>query len=390
MTRNVETMTPRERVLAALNHQTPDRIPIDLGGNQTGIHKFAYQSLIDRLGLDQEIEIMDAVQQLARPSEAVLQRLRVDTRYVHAGAAADFRGDIITAERDGRTWHDLVDEFGVRWSMPDDEPLYMDITHHPLADATIGDLADYPFPKGDDAGRFEGLRERALAIRNDTPYAVVSGISGVVYEICWYMRGLERWFMDMIEQPEFCEALLDQTLRFWLDWFDAFLKEVGDVVDVIMIGDDLAGQGGPLFQPDFYRTIVKPRQKRLVQSIRPRTTAKIWYHTCGACRTYIPDLLDNGIDILNPVQISAADMAPAELKAEFGERLVFWGGAIDAQHVLPNADPATVREHVRRNIEAFKPGGGYVFNNVHNIQAGVPADNILAMYDAAHEFGRYE
>ncbi len=390
MTTHTETMTPRERVLAALNHREPDRVPIDLGGNQTGIHKFAYQTLIDFLGLDEEIQIMDAVQQLARPSEAVLQRLRVDTRYVHAGAAVDFEGDIVTAERDGRKWYDLVDEFGVRWSMPDEDPLYMDITHHPLADATIGDVIDYPFPKGDDPGRFERLREQALKIRNETPYAVVSGISGVVYEICWYMRGLERWFMDMIEQPEFCEALLDQTLQFWLDWFDVFLKEVGDVVDVIMIGDDLAGQGGPLFQPDFYRKVVKPRQRRLVQFIRPRTTAKIWYHTCGACRTYIPDLLDNGIDILNPVQISAANMAPAELDAEFGDRLVFWGGAIDAQHILPNADPATVREHVRRNIEAFKPGGGYVFNNVHNIQAGVPAENILAMYDAAHEFGFYD
>jgi len=383
-------MTPRERVLAALSHQEPDRVPIDLGGNQTGIHKFAYQAFIDHLGLDEEIQIMDAVQQLARPSEAVLQRLRVDTRYVHAGAAADFKGDIVTAERDGRTWHDLTDEFGVRWSMPDDEPLYMDITQHPLADATIDDLSDYPFPKGDDPGRFEGLRERALKLRNETPYAVVSGISGVVYEICWYMRGLERWFMDMIEQPEFCEALLDQTLRFWLDWFEVFVREVGDVVDVIMIGDDLAGQGGPLFQPEFYRKVVKPRQKRLVQFIRPHTTAKLWYHTCGACRTYIPDLLDNGIDILNPVQISAADMVPTELKADFGDQLVFWGGAIDAQHVLPNADPATVREHVRRNIEAFKPGGGYVFNNVHNIQAGVPPANILAMYDAANEFGFYE
>lgn len=383
-------MTSRERVLAALSHQQPDRVPIDLGGNQTGIHKFAYQALVEHLGLDESIDIMDAVQQLARPSEAVLERLRVDTRYVHAGAAADFKGQIVIAERDGRTWHDLTDEFGVRWSMPDDKPLYMDITLHPLADATIDDLADYPFPSGGDAGRFAGLRDRANAIRNETPYAVVSGISGVVYEICWYMRGLERWFMDMIEQPEFCEALLDRTLGFWLDWFDAFLEEVGDVMDVIMIGDDLAGQGGPLFQPDFYRKVVKPRQKRLVQSIKPRTSAKIWYHTCGACRTYIPDLLDNGIDILNPVQISAADMEPTELKASYGDRLAFWGGAIDAQHVLPTANPDTVREHVKRNIEAFKPGGGFVFNNVHNIQAGVPPENVLAMYDAAYEYGFYD
>lgn len=384
-----ETMTSRQRMLKSLNHQEPDRVPIDLGGNQTGIHKFAYQALLEHLGMEDELEIMDAVQQLARSSEAVLERLHVDTRYVAAGAASGFQGDIVIHQRDGRTWHDLVDEFGIRWSMPDDQPLYMDITHHPLRHAAIDDVGNYPFPKGDDPGRFEGLRERALAIRNETPYAVVSGISGVVYEICWYMRGLEQWFMDMVTQPEFCEALLDQTLKFWMDWFRLFLDEVADVVDVIMIGDDLTGQQGPLFRPDFYRGVVKPRHKRLVQYIRSRTEAKIWYHTCGSCAGYIPDLLDNGIHALNPVQISAAAMEPADLKARFGDRLVFWGGSIDAQHVLPYASPETVREHVRRHLEIWKPGGGYVFNSVHNIQAGVPAENILALYDAAYDYGFY-
>jgi uroporphyrinogen decarboxylase len=383
-------MTSRERVLRALDHETPDRVPIDLGGNQTGIHKFPYAALLEHLGIGDEPRIMDAVQQLARPCEAVLERFHVDTRYIAAGAAADFKGAIVPARRDGRLWHDLVDEFGVRWSMPDDEPYYMDITHHPLAGATLDDLRGYPFPKGDDPGRFAGLRERALAIRNDTPYAVVSGISGVVYEICWYLRGLERWFNDMLEQPRFCEALLDRTLRFWLDWFRAFLDEVGDVVDVIMIGDDLAGQMGPLFHPDFYRRIVKPRHKQLVQYIRSRTRAKIWYHTCGSCVAYISDLIDNGIHILNPVQIGARGMEPAVLKERFGKELVFWGGAIDVQHVLPSASPETVREHVRRNIETWKPGGGYVFNNVHNIQPGVPPENIVALFDAAYEYGFYD
>ena len=220
----------RERVLAALNHQELDRVPLDLGGNQTGIHKFAYQALTRHLGLQEELQIMDAVQQLAQPSEAVLQRLRVDTRYIHAGAASDFKGEIVTAQREGKTWHDLVDEFGIRWSMPDDTPMHMDITLHPLATATRADLDAYPWPQGGDPGRFQGLRKRALHIRNETPYAVVSGISGVVYEICWYMRGLEQWFMDTLDQPAFCEALLDRTLAFWLDWFEAFLREVGDVV----------------------------------------------------------------------------------------------------------------------------------------------------------------
>jgi len=385
-----ETMTSRERLLRALDHQTPDRVPIDLGGNQTGIHKFAYQVLLAYLGIEDELFIMDSVQQLARPCEEVLERFHVDTRYVAARPASNWKGGIVTRERGGRTWHDLTDEFGVTWSMPDDQPYYMDISHHPLADACIDDVAHYPFPKGDDAGRFEGLRERALAIRNETPYAVVSGISGVVYETCWYMRGLVQWFMDMLYQPAFCEALLDRTLKYWMDWFRVFLDEVGDVVDVVMIGDDLAGQRGPLFRPAFYRSIVKPRQKKLVQYIRSRTDARIWYHTCGSCAEYIPDLIDNGIDVLNPVQISAADMEPAELKSRFGERLAFWGGSIDAQHVLPAASPETVRQHVRRNLEVWKPGGGYVFNNVHNIQAGVPPENIVALFDAAYDYGFYE
>ncbi|MFO7902623.1 MAG: uroporphyrinogen decarboxylase family protein [Pirellulaceae bacterium] len=384
-----ETMTSRERLLKALNHEEPDRVPIDLGGNQTGIHKFAYKALIEHLGIEDEVRIMDPVQQLAQPCEAVLQRLRVDTRYIAAGAAGDWTGGIVQKERDGRLWHDLVDEFGVRWSMPDDQPYFMDITLHPLADATIEDIKDYPFPKGDDAGRFEGLRERALQIKNETPYAVVSGISGVVYETCWYLRGLETWFMDLMTNPAFCEALIEQILKFWMDWFRVFLDEVGDVVDVIMIGDDLAGQNGPLFNPDAYLRIVKPRHKQLVQYIKSRTNAKIWYHTCGGCTTYIPELIDNGIDVLNPVQISAEDMEPASLKARFGDRLSFWGGAIDSQHVLPYASVEQVRADVRRNLEAFKPGGGYVFNNVHNIQAGVPPENILTLYDAAYEFGFY-
>jgi uroporphyrinogen decarboxylase len=385
-----ETMSSRDRLLRALDHQAPDRVPIDLGGNQTGIHKFAYQELLKHLGIEDQVVVMDAVQQLARPCEAVLERFHVDTRYIAAKAPAGFDGAIRQNRRGERLWHDLRDEFGVVWSMPDDHPFYMDISHHPLADATVKDLAGYPFPKGDDPSRFDRLRQEALRLRQQTPYAVISGISGVVYETCWYLRGLERWLMDLVSEPEFCEALLDRVLRFWLDWFRLFLDEVGDLVDVIMIGDDLAGQTGPLFRPAVYRAIVKPRQKRLAQYIRSRSKAKIWYHTCGSCIQYIPDLLDNGIDCLNPVQFSAKDMDPATLKARFGDRMVFWGGSIDAQHVLPTASAETVREHVRRNIEVWKPGGGYVFNNVHNIQAGVPPENVAALFDAAYEFGFYE
>ena len=384
-----ETMISRERVLRALNHQTGDRVPLDLGGFQTGIHKKAYAELLSYLGIEEEIVTLDPVQQLAKPSEQILKLFKVDTRYICAHGPEGFKGGIEQSNRDGRLWHDLKDEFGVVWSMPDDQQLYMDISHHPLADATIDDIAGYPFPDSSDATRFTGVREQALQIRNETPYAISTGIGGVVYEYCWYMRGLEQWFMDMVDNPDFCEALLDEILKFWMDYYSGFMAEVGDIVDVVMIGDDIAGQDGPLFSPGFYRDIVKPRQKRLVQHIKSLTSAKIWYHTCGSCVQYIPDLIDNGIDILNPVQISADGMDPKQLKERFGDKLVFWGGGIDAQHVLPFASPEEVKEHVRRNIEIFKTGGGYVFNNVHNIQAGVPAENIVALFDAAYEYGFY-
>lgn len=384
-----ETMTSRQRVLRALNHEIPDRVPLDLGGNQTGIHKSAYRNLLKYLHLPEEITLMDAVQQLAKPSEQVLERFHIDTRYIAAGAASSWKGGIVRTVREGRAWHDLTDEFGIRWSMPDDHPLYMDITLHPLATATLADIQDYPWPKGDDPSRFAGLRERALQLRQQTPYAVVSGISGVVYEIGWYLRGLEQWLCDLMSQPEFCEAVLDQTLKFWMDWFRLFLDEVGDLVDVIMIGDDLAGQNGPLFAPALYRRLVKPRHQQLAQYIRSRTSAKIWYHTCGSCLDLIPDLMDNGIDILNPVQLSARKMNPALLKQQFGRALSFWGGGCDSQQVLSRETPEKVAEHVRQNVRTFMPGGGYIFNNVHNIQGEVPPENIVAMYEAAYEAGFY-
>ena len=384
-----EKMTSRERVLAALNFQIPDRVPLDLGGFQTGIHKKAYLELLRYMEREEEIIILDPVQQLVKPSEKILELLKIDIRYVTAKGPESFDGTIRQNFRSGELWHDLKDEFGVVWSMPDKQQLYMDISHHPLANATLEELEAYPFPDGTDPSRFEGVREKVLEIQENTPYAVSTGIGGVIYEIGWYMRGLERWYTDMLENPAFCEALLDRILQFWLDYFSGFMKEIGDIIDVVMIGDDLTGQSGPLFPPEFYRAVVKPRQKRLVQHIRSLTNSKIWYHTCGSAVEYIPDLIDNGIQILNPVQITAHNMEPEFLKKTFGDKLVFWGGGIDSQHILPFADPEEIRSNVKSNVEAFKPGGGYIFNNVHNIQADVPPANILAMYEAAYEHGVY-
>ncbi|MCX6328050.1 MAG: hypothetical protein NTZ85_00860 [Bacteroidia bacterium] len=313
----------------------------------------------------------------------------MDVRYIIAHGPDSFRGGIEKNERNGRVWHDLKDEFGVVWSMPDDQQLFMDISYHPLANASNEDIANYSFPDGTDKSRFKGTREAALKLRNETDYSISTGIGGVTYEYCWYLRGLEQWFCDMLVNPKFCEALIEQTLKFWYNYYTGFMEAVGDIVDIVMVGDDLAGQGGPLFSPDFYRSVIKPRHKKLIQHIRSLTKAKIWYHTCGSCVEYIPDLIDIGVDIINPVQTSARNMDPVHLKRQFGNHIVFWGGGIDSQHVLPFATPDQVKKEVHQSLEIFKPGGGYVFNNIHNIQSGVPAENIIAMYEAAYEFGFY-
>ena len=184
-----ETLTSRDRLQRALNHEGPDRVPLDLGGFQTGIHKRAYAALLQHLGIEDEIRILDPVQQLAVPCEQVLQRFHIDTRYIGAHAPESFTGAIEQNVRNGQVWHDLKDEFGVVWSMPDEQQLFMDISHHPLADATIADLEDYPFPVGNDPTRFTGVRKQAQALRRDTSYGICTTISGVVYEVCWYMRG---------------------------------------------------------------------------------------------------------------------------------------------------------------------------------------------------------
>jgi uroporphyrinogen decarboxylase len=314
----------------------------------------------------------------------------VDIRYVTAHGPDGFSGETEVNIREGRRWHDLKDEFGVVWSMPDDQMLYMDISHSPLANASLKEVENHPFPDGGDPTRFTGVREKALALRNATPYALSSGICGVVYEPCWYMRGMERLFTDMMEDRAICEALIDRTTQYWVDWLTAYLGEVGDLLDVVMIGDDLTGQSGPLFSPQFYRELVRPRQQMVIDTIRKHSGAKIWYHTCGDCSEYISDFIEMGIDILNPVQISTAGMNPARLKAKYGKDIVFWGGGIDSQRVLPFASPEQIREEVRKNLEVFKPGGGYVFNNVHNIQPEIPPQNVVALYESAYEFGFYD
>jgi len=378
-------MNSRERVRAAINHQEPDRVPLDLGGNQTGIHRIAYRNLLDFLGLREEVRIMDAVQQLAEPSEKILQRLEIDTRYVRPGAFAE-RGPDFTEYNGFRCFRDA---FGVPWGSPvrEQSPLYLEIVENPLRNLKFEDLKHYPWPDGREKAPFRGLREYAAKLSAAGEYALVTGISGVVYEYCWYLRGMDQLFMDMLTEPRILEYLLDRTLEYWKNFETLFMKEVGEYVDVVCVGDDLGMQSSTLFAPAIYREFVKPRQKQLISHIKKLTRAKVWYHSCGSIYSLIPDLLDNGVDILNPVQYRAAEMDPERLKASFGKKLCFWGGGVDTQNILPHGTPSDVGREVEKQMAVFKPGGGYVFNPVHNIQPDVPPENIVAAFQTARACG---
>ncbi|MEJ2647383.1 MAG: uroporphyrinogen decarboxylase family protein [Sedimentisphaerales bacterium] len=369
-------MNSRQRVLNALNHKVPDRVPIDFGGFQSGIHKKAYLTLINYLGIEDELNFLDPIQQLARPCEQLLERFRADIRYISAK-------QFFAQDRHNK----LNDEFGVPWTMQNEYQNYMHVSYHPLAEASTKDIEAYSFPKSHDKSYFDGIREKALKISDHASYALCTDTGGSIFEPCCNLRGTEKWFIDTKEEPDFCEALLDKVLEYWLEFYSGFLKETGDIIDIVMIGDDLAGQNGPLFSLEFYRNALKPRQRKLVSHIKSFTNARICYHTCGSCYEFIPDLIDIGIDILNPIQTGLKNMEPQKIKDEFGTKIALWGAAIDAQQLLLFSGPAQIKPHVRKNIEIFKSGGGYIFSNTHNIQFDVPPENIVALFDAAYEFG---
>ena len=203
------------------------------------------------------------------------------------------------------------------------------------------------------------------------------------------VRGMENGLMDLLAEPEFATAFFERLTDTICTAQNHFLSEVGDLIDVHFAADDLAGQSGPLVDPALWRRLVKPYQARILATIRAHTRAPIFYHTCGAATEFLDDLIEIGVDILNPVQVSAAGMDTAPLKKRFGKRLSFWGGGCDTQTVLARGTPADVRKEVRRRIRDLAPGGGFVFNPVHNIQPLVPPANVAALFEAALEFGQY-
>jgi len=271
--------------------------------------------------------------------------------------------------------------------MPVDGGLYYDSFGEPLGGEVDAATIDaFAWPDASDPGRYVGMVEAARQIALVEGRAVfVGSICGGLSEGLFKMRGFEDGYMDLAAEPERARQVMEKILEIKLAYWDRALHELGDLVDVVGEADDLGGQDRTLFSPATYRSIVKPLQRELFSFIRARTSARIFLHSCGAVRDLIPDLIEIGVDILNPVQVSAAGMDGAELKREFGRDLVFWGGGVDTQRVLGGGTPAEVRAEVLRRVDDLRAGGGFVFAAVHNIQPNVPAENILAMWAALKE-----
>jgi uroporphyrinogen decarboxylase len=378
-------MTPRERVRATLDHQEPDRVPIDLGqAVGDGITLAAYRNLLRHLGMSEKaIQVKDRRAQTAKVDEEVLRRFRVDFRGLGLGTPENWK-DLWLDD------HTYQDEWGVVRTMPSGS-YYYDLIRSPFAEeATLSAIDRFHWPDPSDPGRCRGLREKARHLHGETGYAVVVDLNCAFFLRCCELRGWENFYMDLVANVEFAEALMDRFLSIRLAIAERALQEVGENVDIVMVtSDDLGGTDRTLISPALYRSLVKPRQKRTFDFFKARTDAKLYYHTDGAVYPLIPDFIEMGTDALNPIQVSAAGMGDTQkLKREFGERLTFWG-AIDTHRVLPYGTPEQVREEVRRRILDLAPGGGYVVCPVHNIQPEVPPENVVAMYDAAYELGSY-
>jgi uroporphyrinogen decarboxylase len=381
-------MKSRERVLATLGHREPDHVPLDMGGSDvTGIHRDAYSSLARFLAIGGDAPLYHTVQQLALPSEEMLRQLKVDVRPLIAHPSDDW---ILKIEDTGEH-QTFIDEWGVQWAMPKRGGLYYDMVGHPLSEVSDeGELADWRWPDGASKARFSGLRDQAERLVAGGIAVTLAPAYGGILESAAWLRGYEDFYLDLVRAPGLAEMILDATLQFHLDFWGAALEEVGDLLDVAVEYDDLGWQSGLLISREMYQRYVKPRHKELFDFIKANSRAAVFLHSCGAVRELIPDFIESGVDILNPVQVSAAGMTDTRhLKEEYGDELVFWGGGVDTQKTLPRGTPAEVKDEVKRRIDDLAPDGGFVFAAVHNIQADVPPENIMAMWEAWSEYGSY-
>ena len=394
----------RDRILKVLAHKEANRVPVDLGGMlSTGIMGIAYNQLKNYLGIKKgETRIWDLGQQLALVEPEILKYINADVVPLFLNlpkkwkpwklpdgspceVPVDFNPEKLT---DGSLI--LRDKKGHITSKMPPGGYYFNRVYHPLANATsISDLEKYQFYSPIEEERLKILQNKAKNLYETTDYAVMLNNAGGLYESAQGLRGWGNFMMDLAGDQKLAGYLLDKLLEANIKHLEQVLPKLKNYVQIIQVGDDLGMQDGPQLSPELYRKLVKPRHKKLYRYIKEHSNAYLFLHTCGSVYEFIPDFVEMGVDILNPVQISAKDMDSKRLKKEFGKDIVFWGGGCDTQKVLPFGTPEEVRKEVKRRIEDFAPGGGFVFNQVHNIQAGVPPENIEAMYEAVKEFGKY-
>ena len=410
-------MTPRERIRRALAHEATDRLPIDLGGHRSsGISAIAYARLKKALGITSgAIYVYDMIQQLAIVEPLVAEALGTDV--IELGRAFLRRDEewrtwvlpdgtpckipvYIRVEKENDAWRLLAAD-GTVLGEQKKGCLYFEQTHFPYADREMEeqDFSDLgqafshmmwsavPAPGTHlplSGAGLEELAAGAKALRNSTDRAILGIFGGNLFEVPQFFYRIDNYLSYLALYPEACRRLSEALCAYYLARLEKWLAAVGEHIDIVLFGDDLGGQNGPLISPQMYRDLFKPFHARMWRFVRERAPhLRIQLHSCGGIEPFIEDLIAAGLDMTNPVQITCAGMDPAGLKAKYGKRLTFWGGGCDTRHVLSQATPEEVRANVRALAETFAPGGGFVFQQVHNIMADVPPENIIAMFDEA-------
>jgi uroporphyrinogen decarboxylase len=373
-------MNSKERVLMALNHEAPDRVPMDLGGRQTTLMIPAYERLKAYLGYtDIPTKIMSHIWQTVYVDEKILRHFSIDCRHIRPKNKAFSPKNPFTEE------DVFIDSWGVGRKISGG---YANLCKHPLQHAAnLDDIEKHPWPVPDEEFDYTGLREHAQALYNQGEYALVGcmGSPGNTYEQAWYIRGLSEFFLDMGMRKDMAHAILRKVVDHRKRNAELYLKEVGEFLDVIQVADDLGSQATSLMSPNMYREIIKPYQAELIAHIKKFTKAKVYHHSCGSIVNLLDDMIEIGIEILNPVQCTAVGMESDQLKKRFGDKLTFWG-AIDTFKVLPKGRVDDVRAEVKKRITDLGSNGGYVLGSVHNMQIDVPPENVEAMFETALSF----
>jgi uroporphyrinogen decarboxylase len=402
-------MNHRDRVLAALRHEEPDRVPIDFGGTvDTTISALGYQALRARLGLRPTItRVADVYQYTAVVDKDLRGLLGVDCSPVFDepqewrrgnltdGSPAEFPAGFLPQAQEDGSQVVLGRGDNIVLKMPAGG-FYFDPVYSPLAAATsVQDIREclsyierYDRPDHLDKS-YEELSRRARDLRENTDYLLVGFFGGHIFQAAQSLRGWEAFLIDLLVNRKFAEALLDHLAEANIRRFQRYAETVGRHVHVIHFEDDLGMQDRPLLRPDLYRQIVKPYHLRLFHFARSQCEAHLLFHSDGAIAPLIPDFIEMGIDAINPVQVSATGMNTKDLKREYGRDITFWGGGCESQTVLPFGTPSQIADEVKRRIDDLAPGGGFVFAPIHNIQADVPPENVVSMFEAALEHGIY-